>query len=295
VTTNKAADDPTEGGTPSVMRQLEVTQAIAHMGSWEWNVHTNAVTWSDELFRIYGFEPQSRPITLEFFLSCLHEEDRERVQYEVQQALVSGGRFSYPERIVRPDGAVRQLSTIGEVVQSPSGESVALIGTCRDVTDERAREEQIQLYADIVHNVQIGLSVWEVKDPEDIGHIRLVAYNPASEKATRMKLAQALGKSLHEIAPYARGGELEELLIGVARDGLVREASVLRSRDPDNPTRALQMKAFPLAGGRVGVALEDVTEQTVARRLLVAEQRLFEMIATGAPLLDILATLVLAI
>ena len=294
MSTNKA-DDPAQRRRSPAQRQLEVTQAIAHMGSWEWDARTNVVTWSDELFRIYGFEPQSRDITLDFFLSCVHPDDRERVQGEVRKALSGGGRFSYPERIVTPDGTVRQLATIGEAARSREGEVVGLIGTCRDVTEERARDEQIQLYADIVENVQIGLSVWEVKDPEDIAHIRLVAFNPASEKATRTKLTEALGKSLHDIAPYAAGGQLEALLTGVARDGLVREASVLRSRDPEHPTRALQMKAFPLAGGRVGVALEDVSEQTVARRLQVAEQRLFEMIAKGAPLLDILATLVLAI
>jgi PAS domain S-box-containing protein len=275
--------------------QLDITQAITHIGSWEWDLRTNVVTWSDELFRIYGFEPRSREITLEFFLSRLHDEDRARVNREVQEALAAGGRFAYPERVVRPDGSVRQLATIGEVTKSPAGDVTGLIGTCRDVTEERARDEQIQLYADIVKNVQIGLSVWEIEGPADIAHIRLVAFNPASEKATRMTLEGALGKSLYEIAPYAQGGELARLLVGVAEDGKVREAMVRRSRNPADPTRALALKAFPLAGRRVGVAIEDVTEQTVTRRLRVSEQLVFEMIASGASLETILSTLVLAI
>jgi PAS domain S-box-containing protein len=295
VDANSTADPARSEQASRAQHQLDITQAITHMGSWEWNLRTNLVTWSDELFRIYGLEPQSREITLEFFLSRLHQEDRERVHGEVQTALGTGGRFAYPERIVRPDGSVRQLATIGEVAKGEGGAVVGLIGTCRDVTEDRARDEQIRLYAEIVRNVQIGLSVWEVKDPDDIAHIHLVAYNPASEQAIRMKLDGSLGRSLHEIAPYADGGELEKLLTGVARDGHVRQATVLRSRDPKNPTRALAIKAFPLAGGHVGVALEDVTEQTVARRMQVAEQRIFEMIASGAPLERVLATLVLAI
>ncbi len=283
------------GGASRAERQLEVTQAITHIGSWEWDVRTNTVTWSDELFRIYGLEPRSREVTLEFFLSRLDARDRDRVQNNVREALTNRSRFAYPERIVRPDGTVRQLDTIGEVALDERGEVTGLMGTCRDVTEDRARDDQIRLYADIVENVQIGLSVWEVDSPGDIGSIRLVAFNPASETTTRISLANARGKTLLEIAPYARGGELERLLVGVARDGNVRDVTVPRSRDPHNPTRALAFKAFPLAGRRVGVAIEDVTDQTVARRLQEAEQRLFEMIASGAPLADILTILVLAI
>jgi PAS domain-containing protein len=283
------------GGASRAERQLEVTQAITHIGSWNWDVRSNVVTWSDELYRIYGFEPRSREVTLEFFLSRLDERGRDRVQANVREALAHRARFAYPERIVRPDGTIRQLDTIGEVSLDEAGQVIGLIGTCRDVTEERARDDQIRLYAEIVENVQIGLSVWEVDEPPDIAHIRLVAYNPASEKTTRLSLADASGKSLLEIAPSARGSELERLLVGVARDGEVREATVPRSRDPKNPTRALAFKAFPLAGGRVGVAIEDVTDQRTARRLQAAEQRVFEMIASGAPLDDVLTTLVLAI
>jgi len=87
--------------------QLATAQAITHIGSWEWDMRTGVVTWSDELYRIYGFEPRSREVTFDFFLSRLHPEDRERVRGEVTQALGRGGRFAYLERIVRPDGSLR--------------------------------------------------------------------------------------------------------------------------------------------------------------------------------------------
>ena len=49
-------------------RQLALAQQITHVGSWEWDAATSVVTWSDELYRIYGFEPKSREVTFEFFL-----------------------------------------------------------------------------------------------------------------------------------------------------------------------------------------------------------------------------------
>src|ERR1700722_19921302 len=95
-----------------VAQTLAVVQRIAGIGSWDWDVATGAVTWSDELYRMYGLEPRSREITFEFFVSRLHEDDRVRVQQQVALAVERGGPFAYTERIVRPDGSVRVLDTV---------------------------------------------------------------------------------------------------------------------------------------------------------------------------------------
>jgi PAS domain S-box-containing protein len=125
-----------DGKTEVMARQLDAAQAITHVGSWEWDLATGVVSWSDELYRIYGMEPRSRQITFDVFLSALLEEDRPRIQSEIQGAMAHGGRFSYRERVRRPDGTIRVLDTIGEVVTDPDGKPVGLIGTCRDVTEE---------------------------------------------------------------------------------------------------------------------------------------------------------------
>jgi signal transduction histidine kinase len=143
--------------------------------------------------------------------------------------------------------------------------------------------------------MQIALSVWEVGDPDDIGTVRLVTFNPASEPVARRSLEGCIGKPFRGIFPFGAGSPIESLVLDVARDGRVREAVTERSRNPDHPTRALSAKAFPLPGGRVGLAVEDVTEVTRARRLKDAEHHVLESIATGAELGGILERLVLAI
>jgi PAS domain S-box-containing protein len=125
-----------DGKREAMARQLDAAQAITHVGSWEWDLATGTVTWSDELYRIYGLEPASKSITLDVFLSSLHPDDRDRIRGEIEGALAAGGRFAYRERIVRPDGIVRVLDTIGEVVTSGDGSPTSLLGTCRDVTEE---------------------------------------------------------------------------------------------------------------------------------------------------------------
>ena len=68
-------------------RQLREAQAVAHIGSWEWNVVTDTVTWSDELYRLFGLEPDSRPITFATYLGWIHPDDRTRVRRAVEQEI----------------------------------------------------------------------------------------------------------------------------------------------------------------------------------------------------------------
>src|SRR5688572_32274777 len=97
-------------------RQLDTAQQITHIGSWEWDVASGLLRWSDELYRIYGYAPRSREPSFEWFLGHVHPDDRERVRRAVSDAMMRGGRFSHQERILRPDGSVRDIDTVGEVL-----------------------------------------------------------------------------------------------------------------------------------------------------------------------------------
>jgi PAS domain S-box-containing protein len=133
---------PSAVAIASLERQLKVAQQITRIGSWEWDVGENVVTWSDELYRIYGL-PVGMPMTFETFLACVHPADRDSVQRQIAEALQRGGRFAYGERIVRPDGEIRELDSVCEVAMQ-DGQAVRLVGTCRDVTEERERDRMLQ-------------------------------------------------------------------------------------------------------------------------------------------------------
>ena len=117
-------------------RQLDSAQQLTHTGSWEWDLATGVVTWSNEMYRIYGLAPRSCEITLEGFIARVHPDDRERVQRLVAAAMERGGPFAHAERIVRPDGSVRKLETLGDVLVDDQGRPVSLLGTCSDITDD---------------------------------------------------------------------------------------------------------------------------------------------------------------
>jgi PAS domain S-box-containing protein len=116
---------------------LREAQRQANLGSWSWDVAANRVSWSDQLYKIYGIAPEDLEPTVESYLSLVHADDREKVRASIERVLQSGHVYQTEERIVRPNGEVRYLRTSGEVLRDDSGNPVRMIGICADITSER--------------------------------------------------------------------------------------------------------------------------------------------------------------
>ena len=113
---------------------LMEAQRLANLGSWAWDIAQDRITWSEQLYGIYGVAAGQAPSRVEDFVGFLHPDDRQRVQASISGALEKGGHFSYDERILRPDGSVRHLQSTGEVVRDESGQPIRMLGVCLDVT-----------------------------------------------------------------------------------------------------------------------------------------------------------------
>ena len=129
--------------------RLAEAQRTAHVGSFEWDTSSNAVTWTDELQRSYGLAPGEFGGTLEAFLARVDPDDLERTRLVVLDACRKGGPFEYDHRVVRADGRIRSLHTRGEAVEDARGNVVRLVGSCWDVTElveaTSARERLLSL------------------------------------------------------------------------------------------------------------------------------------------------------
>lgn len=205
-----------------------------------------------------------------------------------RQAITERRTVRWEEITEYPSG-----TKVGEVSVTPvfEGEQCTqLVGTVCDVTETREQRRTIQAYADIVRSVEIGLSVWTVSDPDDVQSIRLVASNPAATTMTGIDLSNAVGRSIVDILPALRETEIPALITSVARDGVVRDMPELRS--VVDRARILSVKAFPLSGGSVGFAVEDVTARVRAAHLQAGERRALELLASGAPTGEILTAIV---
>jgi diguanylate cyclase (GGDEF)-like protein/PAS domain S-box-containing protein len=124
--------------------RLAESQRIAHLGTWEWDVVTGEVVWSEETFRIYGFEPNTFVPTFEKLVEAVHPDDRPVLRAAIDDALAGTRPYDFEHRIVRPDGEVRWVHRQGEVVRGEGGEPLRMIGTVHDITERKALEERLE-------------------------------------------------------------------------------------------------------------------------------------------------------
>ncbi len=170
-------------------------QAITHIGNWSWEIASNKVTWSDEMYRIYGLEPQSEEINFERFASLIHPDDRENRMTEIQESLQSKHAKDYLMRIVNPDGAIKVLQGKGEVVLDKNNNVTQLVGTCQDITAQhnlnkiiKEKEEYLQ---QLINNAPDAVIVIDEK-----GLIAL--WNPKTEEIFGWKEEEVLGAALSD-------------------------------------------------------------------------------------------------
>ncbi len=124
-------------------RRLAEAQGLAHVGSWEWDLGTGEVSWSEEMYRMYGY-PKDTPITFERAVELVVPEDRARIQANVAHAL-EDGRWEIPDieyRIVRDDGSVRTLLGKARATTDDEGAVTRLVGSVQDVTERRELERE---------------------------------------------------------------------------------------------------------------------------------------------------------
>ncbi|MBK5306262.1 MAG: response regulator [Frankiaceae bacterium] len=119
------------------VRHFSTAQRISHVGSYDFEIATNTNSWSDQLFRIYGREPQSFNASYEKFLEMVHPDDRETIIGVHQHALQTLSPYEMEERIVWPNGEVRTLASWGEVVAGPDGTPARMVGICWDITEQQ--------------------------------------------------------------------------------------------------------------------------------------------------------------
>jgi PAS domain S-box-containing protein len=124
--------------------RLRLALKAARMGTWQWDVPTNTLTWDDQLHELYGIEPGQRVTQYEDFIGRVHPDDRALVAASVQRALEGGGGLDYEFRIVLPDGRVRWLADQGRVLRDPKGNPLYLTGVCLDTTERKQMEERLR-------------------------------------------------------------------------------------------------------------------------------------------------------
>jgi signal transduction histidine kinase len=234
--------------------RLGEAQALAHIGSWEWDIRRDVVTWSDELYRIFARSPESGPVTYPTYLDHIHPDDRDFVDHAITRAFREREPFAFEHRIVRPDGAERVVASRGRVILN-GDDAVSMVGTAQDVTEQRQAD---RLREDILSAVS-----HELRTPLT----SVLGFALTLERRRKELPDEAVEATVLELSRAAR--RLERLLGDLLDVERLRRGLVAVSREPTD-VRALveaAVAACPLDGRHVGISGAPLQAEVDAPKL----------------------------
>jgi len=143
--------------------RLARAEAISHLGSWEMDIASGKCIWSDEYFRICGFEPGAFEPIAERELEIIHPDDRELATQQLKITIATGEQYNVEYRIIRPDGSIRWVHSVGDVVYDGNGNPQKIVGSFLDITNRKLVTEKLRFseerYRTIVENSVTGILI----------------------------------------------------------------------------------------------------------------------------------------
>jgi two-component system sensor histidine kinase/response regulator len=124
--------------------RLSHAQHLAHLGNWDWNIEKNELTWSDEVYRIFGLRPEAFNLSPDAFVGLVHPEDARLVKRSLHEALYEHKPYKIDHRIVLPDGSARFVHQDGEVTFDEAGQATWMAGTVQDITERKEAEQALE-------------------------------------------------------------------------------------------------------------------------------------------------------
>ncbi len=240
-------------------QQLARAQKITHLGSWEWDIVSGKMSWSDEMYRILGIEPASAPASYKGFLERVHPEDREAVKIRVRNALKKCRSInSHYCRIVHPDGTIRTIHGQGEVLLDDAGKLISVVGISHDVTERRQMEEERARMAMIVESSNDAIFSISLDGV-------ITSWNRGAENVFGYSAGEIIGNQIVTIIPAERYDERSRILQTILGSGQVNDFETTRIKK-DGSQIQVSITTSPIrdADGKItgnSVIARDVTER----------------------------------
>lgn len=244
---------------------LREAQRIAHVGSWEMDIASSKLKWSDELWQIFGLSPGEFDLSYDAFLSLLHQGDRESVKRAVDEALSSGSFSGLEHRIVQSDGTIRHLLANGELVRDEDGLPLKLIGSAQDITERKTAEMRMLLQTVALESAANGVVI-----TDSSGTIEWV--NPAFTTLTGYLPDEAIGSNPRILKSGKTQDDVYKNMWSAIAAGKVWQGEIV-NRKKDGSLYDEEMTITPVDDGSGSIAhfiaiKRDITERKLAEAAL---------------------------
>lgn len=203
-------------------KRWSLAQRAAVAGSWYWDIRTNAIYWSDELYQLFGLKPQQIPASIETWEKLLHSEDRRQAAQRLNQAISDHLPLVSEYRIITPNNEVRWIRALGDTDYDEQGAAQLMTGICVDITKTKMAEMALQESEERLRLAQsaanIGIWDWDIAHnqsafnaqyyqllglPEGISHSYedfLAMLHPEDRPKLKATVQQALAEGMHDYA-----------------------------------------------------------------------------------------------
>lgn len=264
-------------------REAVLAQAgqMAHLGAWEIEFRdpqdpsANSLTWSDEVYRIFGYDPAEVAITNELLTERVHPDDRPRIASTIEQAIASKRPSNVEYRIVRPDGTERIVREHGEITFDDEGKPIRMVGSVQDITEQVRAKESLQKAMRLVEhlNQELGREAAQVHAASD--HLSDLLAREQSVRgeleATNKELEAFVYSVSHDLrAPLNLIGEFSRMMLEDYGRELPEESLELMRLIRENAAATIRLVEDLLAlsrTSRLALKKENVEMQDLVRQV----------------------------
>jgi PAS domain S-box-containing protein len=266
----------------------------ANMGTWDWNLATNEVQWSNNLERIHGLAPGSFDRSFASYEREIHPDDRARVRASIERALSQGVAHDVEYRIVAPDGTVRWVEGKGRVDYDADSRPLRMTGVCMNVTPRKAIElERIDVLEESNRTSQRLAAIVESSDDAIVSKNLdgiIASWNEGAERMFGYRAAEAIGQSILLIVPPDRRLEEDAVLASIRSGHSVEMETVRRHKSGAFIDISLKVSPVKDTAGRI-VGAAKIARDITARKRGEAERaelyrRLMLLVVASTSLLD---------